>query len=60
MGHMRTILTSAGVLVMMLSSCIQMSQQAAGPIPPPSPETLRRPIPPALESYYTLPRPVER
>jgi hypothetical protein len=57
---MRTILTSAGVLVMMLSSCIQMSQQAAGPIPPPSPETLRRPIPPALESYYTLPRPVER
>ncbi len=44
---------------MLMSSCIQMSQQAAGPIPPPAPETRQKPIPPALQRYYTLPAPLE-
>ncbi len=46
-------------LTLLCCSCAQMSQQAVGPIPPPAPETLRRPIPPALQHYYTLPAPQE-
>ncbi len=58
---MKFILTTAGILSLtLMSSCIQMSQQAAGPIPPPAPETLRRPIPPGLQHYYTLPAPMKR
>ena len=45
------------ILSLAVCSCTQLSQQAAGPIPPPAPETLSRPIPPALQHYYTLPAP---
>lgn len=45
------------ILTLSCSCCMQFSQQAAGPIPPPAPETLRRPIPEALQHYYTLPAP---
>ena len=58
---MKALRIMAGIAAATLvSSCIQMSQQAAGPIPPPAPETLRRPIPPALQHYYTLPEPVKQ
>lgn len=49
----------AFILALLGSSCIQLSQQAVGPIPPPAPETRCKPIPPALQDYYTLPLPVE-
>ena len=45
------------ILSLVCCSCTQFSQQAAGPIPPPAPETLCRPIPEALQHYYTLPAP---
>ena len=47
------------ILSLACCSCTQFSQQAAGPIPPPAPETLSRPIPPALQHYYTLPAPTK-
>lgn len=40
------------------SACTQVSQQAVGPIPPPAPETLCRPIPLEQVNYYTLPEPI--
>lgn len=56
---MRLSTTFSGVLVLLLcSSCQQFAQKAAEPIPPPAPETLIRPIPPALKEYYTLPKPI--
>jgi hypothetical protein len=59
MGRMRFQLISACVLSMLMVSCLQMNQNAVGPIPPPAPETLCRPIPEAHVQYYTLPAPVE-
>ena len=44
--------------VVRLSSCHQLAQQAVEPIPPPSPETLSKPLPAAAEAYYTLPKPI--
>lgn len=56
---MRTIINLAVLATLALSSCAQFSQKVVGSIPPPSPETLRRPIHPALQHYYTLPLPEE-
>lgn len=41
------------------SSCMQMRQNAVGPIPPPAKETKARPLTPEEQRYYTLPRPVQ-
>lgn len=51
------IIASTTSLVL-CSSCQQFSQRAVEPIPPPAPETLCRPIPPELQEYYTLPKPI--
>ncbi len=56
---MRIIINLASLATLALSSCAQFSQKVVGSIPPPSPETLRRPIHPALQHYYTLPLPEE-
>lgn len=53
-GNMRALPL---ILSLVCCGCTQFSQQAAGPIPPPAPETLCRPIPEALQHYYTLPAP---
>ncbi|MBR3903755.1 MAG: hypothetical protein IKJ29_08870 [Akkermansia sp.] len=45
-------------VALLCQGCIQMSQQAAEPIPPPAPETRVRPLPKELLRYYTLPRPI--
>lgn len=54
---MRTIINLVSLATLALSSCAQFSQKVVGSIPPPSPETLRRPIHPTLQHYYTLPQP---
>ncbi|MBO5684659.1 MAG: hypothetical protein J6R92_06885 [Akkermansia sp.] len=40
------------------NSCRQISQRVVGPIPPPAPETLTRPLSAEEVQYYTLPLPV--
>lgn len=56
---MRIFLITLGTSAGLLGACQQFSQRVVGPIPPPAPETLCRPIPPELQSYYTLPKPTE-
>ena len=55
---MRVFPITAVLICLLTASCMQMNQEAVGPIPPPSPETLVRPLPPEWEQYYTLPVPV--
>lgn len=49
----------ASILIVLTcgTSCHQFSQRVVVPIPPPVPETLVRPLSPAEQVYYTLPRP---
>ncbi|MBR1982247.1 MAG: hypothetical protein IKA23_05815 [Akkermansia sp.] len=55
---MRKIVLPTVISLVICNACSQFSQQVVGPMPPPSPETYRQPLPPVLEEYYTLPRPL--